>query len=216
MAIEGYTATVPLSLGQRLEGLNHIAELRAKVFGTNIEHELERFIHDMRDPRYINHKQNERSLAAIFFMAKFSAERHSVNINELTTERIGNSWEITPDRASNLSLSTRARARRPVISPNTSARTSTDAGWQKRSAKKPANHCATVPSTSVPGHHFTASSSSVSSAFQGVRHTASCVFWPGRPRERRAIKKPVRRCWKMSVWMPCWPQQMQAALPPTS
>lgn len=86
MAIEGTSATVPLSPGQRLEGLNHIAELRASVFGLNIEPELERFIKDMRDRRDINHKQNERALAAIFFMAKIPAERHGINISDLTTD----------------------------------------------------------------------------------------------------------------------------------
>ncbi len=85
MAIEG-AATVPLSPGERLNGLNHIAELRAKVFGLNIESELERFIKDMRDPRDINSEQNKRALAAIFFMAKIPAERHSISINELTTD----------------------------------------------------------------------------------------------------------------------------------
>ena len=79
MAINGAAATVPLSPGERLNGLNHIAELRAKVFGLNIESELERFIKDMRD-------QNKRALAAIFFMAKIPAERHSISINELTTD----------------------------------------------------------------------------------------------------------------------------------
>ncbi|EPG4627269.1 DUF5347 domain-containing protein [Citrobacter koseri] len=86
MAIEGATATVPLSPSERLDGLNHIAELRAKVFGLNIEPELERFIKDMRDPRDVNNKQNERALAAIFYMAKISAERHGVNISDLTTD----------------------------------------------------------------------------------------------------------------------------------
>lgn len=86
MAIEGDSATVPLSPGHRLDGLNHIAELRAKVFGLNIESELERFISDMRNQRDINHKQNERALAAIFFMAKIPAERHSVKVSELTTD----------------------------------------------------------------------------------------------------------------------------------
>ena len=86
MAIEGDSATVPLSPGHRLDGLNHIAELRAKVFGLNIEPELERFISDMRDQRDVNHKQNERALAAIFFMAKIPADRHNVNMNELTTD----------------------------------------------------------------------------------------------------------------------------------
>ena len=86
MAIEGDSATVPLSPGDRLDGLNHIAELRAKVFGLNIESELERFISDMRSQRDINHKQNGRALAAIFFMAKIPAERHSVKVSELTTD----------------------------------------------------------------------------------------------------------------------------------
>ncbi|HIH9670503.1 TPA: DUF5347 domain-containing protein [Klebsiella pneumoniae] len=86
MAIEGDSATVPLSPGHRLDGLNHIADLRAKVFGLNIEPELERFISDMRDQRDVNHKQNERALAAIFFMAKIPADRHNVNMNELTTD----------------------------------------------------------------------------------------------------------------------------------
>ena len=80
MAIEGAAATVPLSPGERLNGLNHIAELRAKVFGLNIESELERFIKDMRDPRDINSEQNKRALA------KIPAERHSISINELTTD----------------------------------------------------------------------------------------------------------------------------------
>lgn len=57
MAIEGAAATVPLSPGERLNGLNHIAELRAKIFGLNIESELERFIKDMRDPRDINNEK---------------------------------------------------------------------------------------------------------------------------------------------------------------
>ncbi|EOU8286855.1 DUF5347 domain-containing protein [Escherichia coli] len=86
MAIEGAAAAVPLSPGERVNGLNHIAELRAKVFGVNIEPELESFISDMRNSRDRNHKQNERALAAIFFMAKIPAERHGVNISDLTTD----------------------------------------------------------------------------------------------------------------------------------
>ena len=78
MAINGAAATVPLSPGERLNGLNHIAELRAKVFGLNIESELERFIKDMRDPRDINNEQNKRALAAIFFMAKIPAEKREL------------------------------------------------------------------------------------------------------------------------------------------
>lgn len=37
MAIEGAVTTRTISPGERYEGLNHIAELRAKVFGINIE-----------------------------------------------------------------------------------------------------------------------------------------------------------------------------------
>ena len=32
------------------------------------------------------HRLDERALAAIFFMAKIPADRHSVNMNELTTD----------------------------------------------------------------------------------------------------------------------------------
>ncbi len=91
------------------------------------------------------------------------------------------SWATIPARASSLNSSTRAKVRLPAISPNTSARTSMGADWRKRSAKKRVNHCATALSTSVLGHPFIASSSSVSSAFLGVRHTASCACWPGWP-----------------------------------
>lgn len=56
------------------------------MFYLNIEPELERFIKDMRDRRDINHKQNERALAAIFFMAKNSGKRHGVNISDLTAD----------------------------------------------------------------------------------------------------------------------------------
>lgn len=71
MAIEGAAATVPLSPGERLNGLNHIAELRAKIFGLNIESELERFIKDMRDPRDINNEKNKRARLPYSLWQKF-------------------------------------------------------------------------------------------------------------------------------------------------
>lgn len=86
MAIEGAATTRSISPSERYEGLNHIAELRAKVFGINIESELERFINEMSDPQDANNKQNKRALAAIFFMANIPAERHGVKISELTTD----------------------------------------------------------------------------------------------------------------------------------
>lgn len=86
MAIEGNSATIPQTPGARLDGLNHIAELRAAVFGLNIIPELERFVNDMRNPRDVNNKQNERALAALYFMAKIPTERHGVNISELNID----------------------------------------------------------------------------------------------------------------------------------
>lgn len=86
MAIEGVAATVQLSPGERVNGLNHIAELRAKVFGLNSEAELEQFVKRMRNPWGASSQQNERALAAIFFMARIPADRHGVNISELTTD----------------------------------------------------------------------------------------------------------------------------------
>lgn len=86
MAIECDSVAVALSPGERAFGLNQIAEIRAKVFNMNTDPELERFINDMRDPVGVNHKQNERALAAIFYMAKIPAERHGVKISDLTTD----------------------------------------------------------------------------------------------------------------------------------
>jgi hypothetical protein len=112
-------------------------------------------------------KKDRRSITAL--LRKFAIREDR--------EELGNNT----GRASSLSLSTRARARRPATSPNTSARTSTGAGWLKKSAKKPADHCGTAPSTSAPGRHCTVSSSSVS-VFRGVRLTASCACWQVRRR----------------------------------
>ncbi|PCF09736.1 hypothetical protein CE180_29945, partial [Klebsiella pneumoniae] len=58
MAIEGAAASVPLSPGDLLYGLNLIADFRSFVFGLNIESVLERFFKDMRVPRDINYEQN--------------------------------------------------------------------------------------------------------------------------------------------------------------
>lgn len=86
MAIKGSAAMVLLSPGERVDGLNHIAELRAKVFGTNSDAELAFFIHAMRDATGSNCQQNQRALAAIFFMAHIPAARHHVSLNMLTTD----------------------------------------------------------------------------------------------------------------------------------
>ena len=48
MAIEAVSATVPLKAGERLAGLNHVAQLRARYWG-DCWKEVERFVDDMRD-----------------------------------------------------------------------------------------------------------------------------------------------------------------------
>lgn len=69
MAIEAVSATVPLKAGERLTGLNHVAELRARYWGDSWK-EVERFVDDMRDKRDPQFEENNRALAAIFFLAK--------------------------------------------------------------------------------------------------------------------------------------------------
>lgn len=50
MAIEAVSATVPLKAGERLAGLNHVAQLRARYWG-DCWKEVERFVDDLRDKR---------------------------------------------------------------------------------------------------------------------------------------------------------------------
>lgn len=85
MAIEAFSATVPLKAGERLAGLNHVAELRARYWGDSWK-EVERFVDDMRDKRDPQFEENNRALAAIFFLAKIPAARHELELSELTTD----------------------------------------------------------------------------------------------------------------------------------
>lgn len=39
MAIEAVSATIPLKAGERLAGLNHVAELRARYWGDKLDEE---------------------------------------------------------------------------------------------------------------------------------------------------------------------------------
>ncbi|MEJ4046233.1 DUF5347 family protein [Erwinia sp. SLM-02] len=86
MAIEQTAARVPLSPAKRLDGLNHIAEVRAQVFGRDIEPELERFISQMRDAHSEHRQRNMRVLAALFYMARLPAERHGASVSDLTVD----------------------------------------------------------------------------------------------------------------------------------
>ena len=62
MAIEAVSATVPLKAGERLAGLNHVAQLRARYWG-DCWKEVERFVDDMRDKRDPQFEENNRALA---------------------------------------------------------------------------------------------------------------------------------------------------------
>ena len=85
MAIEAVELSAPLTAGERLAGLNHIAELRARYWGDSWK-EVERFIDDMRDKRDPQFEENSRAMAAIFFLAKIPIARHELELSELTTE----------------------------------------------------------------------------------------------------------------------------------
>ena len=85
MAIEAAELSAPLTAGERLAGLNHIAELRARFWGDSWK-EVEQFIRDMRDKRDPQFEENNRAMAAIFFLAKIPAARHELELSELTTD----------------------------------------------------------------------------------------------------------------------------------
>ncbi|MGP3592961.1 DUF5347 domain-containing protein [Vagococcus sp. WN89Y] len=85
MAIIATSATVPLSAGARLEGLNHVAELRSRFWGDGWA-DVARFIDDLRDPRDAQHAENARALAAIFFLARVPAARQALPPDELSRE----------------------------------------------------------------------------------------------------------------------------------
>lgn len=85
MAIETLPTTAPLKAGERLAGLNHVAELRARFWGDSWK-EVVRFVDDMRDKRDPQSEENNRALAAIFFLAKIPAARHELELSELTTD----------------------------------------------------------------------------------------------------------------------------------
>ena len=82
MAIEITSTAAPLKIGERLNALNHIAELRARYWGDSWK-EVERFVDDMRDKRDPQFEENNRALAAILFLAKIPADRHELELSEL-------------------------------------------------------------------------------------------------------------------------------------
>ncbi len=85
MAITSSSLHVPLNTSQRLSGLNHIAEIRGRLWGDNWN-EVARFIEDLRDKRDENAEENSRALAAIFFLARVPAARQALHPNALSLD----------------------------------------------------------------------------------------------------------------------------------
>jgi len=86
MAFTETARAVPLTPGQRADGLQHIAELRRHVFKCDSTAEINRFLADVRDESDPRNKGNIRALSAIFFLAGIKKERHGLDFNELTSE----------------------------------------------------------------------------------------------------------------------------------
>lgn len=85
MAITSPVAHVPLNTSERLCGLNHIAEIRSRLWGDNWD-DVACFIEELRDKRDEHAEENSRALAAIFFLARVPAARQALNPHALTRE----------------------------------------------------------------------------------------------------------------------------------
>ncbi|PHM62024.1 DUF5347 family protein [Xenorhabdus ishibashii] len=69
----------------RVNGLNHLAQLRAKHFKSANE-QLAAFIAEMRDKRNEHYADNIRLLGAIFYLAHIPKERHKLELSQFTRE----------------------------------------------------------------------------------------------------------------------------------
>lgn len=86
MAIEAEAALAEIKAGARVAGLNHVAELRSKLWGSDCGKDISRFMDDMRDVRDCNYHENKRALSAIFYLANIKTDRHELDFSELTTD----------------------------------------------------------------------------------------------------------------------------------
>ncbi|WP_034911883.1 DUF5347 family protein [Erwinia sp. 9145] len=77
--------TAPHRAGERLSGLNHVAELRARFWPDSWQ-DIERFFTRLRDTRDLHRAENARALAAIFFLANIPLAAHQRPLSELTRE----------------------------------------------------------------------------------------------------------------------------------
>lgn len=104
MAIDKSDMTVIFNAGQRLHGLNKIAEIRAGMRAVqersqkpvrekyhpltrkSAEEELSRFLDDMRDKHDECHDDNIRALSALFYLAGIKTVRHSIEVTEMSDD----------------------------------------------------------------------------------------------------------------------------------
>ncbi|MGG2143478.1 DUF5347 family protein [Symbiopectobacterium sp. RP] len=103
MAIDNFDMTVNFNAGQRLCGLNKIAEIRAGMREINkrvqqqdkknrpvphaiMDKELARFLADMRNKHDKKYEQNNRALSALFYLAGIKTARHGVDVVEMTDQ----------------------------------------------------------------------------------------------------------------------------------
>ncbi|CEE91480.1 Phage-related protein [Xenorhabdus nematophila str. Anatoliense] len=74
-----------MSFEVRVNGLNQLAQIRAKFFKSANE-QLATFIDEMRDKRNEHYADNIRVLAAIFFLARIPKERHGLELSQFSRE----------------------------------------------------------------------------------------------------------------------------------
>ncbi|MBG6242199.1 MAG: hypothetical protein EKE20_10040 [Candidatus Symbiopectobacterium sp. Dall1.0] len=103
MAIDNFDMTVNFNAGQRLCGLNKIAEIRAEMREINkrvkqqdkknrpvphaiMDKDLARFLADMRDEHDKKYEQNNRALSALFYLAGIKTARHGVDVVEMSDQ----------------------------------------------------------------------------------------------------------------------------------
>ncbi|WP_051690908.1 DUF5347 family protein [Photorhabdus australis] len=75
----------PIPFETRVNGLNQLAQIRAKLFKSANE-QLAAFIDEMRDKRNEHYADNIRLLGAIFYLARIPKERHKLELKQFTSE----------------------------------------------------------------------------------------------------------------------------------
>ncbi|CCW29792.1 Phage-related protein [Xenorhabdus nematophila F1] len=87
---------IPMDFETRVNGLNQLAQIRAKLFKSANE-QLAAFIDEMRDKRNEHYADNIRLLGAMFYLANIPKERHKLELSQFTREE-----KISITKAANL------------------------------------------------------------------------------------------------------------------